>query len=337
VDLLQIEHHQVDECVVAVPSGVLTLASYARLRDRLLKLAADQPMAVIVDLRDLQVEDDTLLSVFPAVAMISATPPVPLALAAGRGRLGELLGAGAIPRFVPTYPSVAAALAAAGDQPSRRRRQLDLPCTPAATDLARLWIQDVCAEWGIPQKRQLDAILRVGHELVENMVRHARTTGRLRLEQHHKGLTVAVADGSSSLPRIAPSGSSERTGGLVAVDALATAWGHHLHHPHGKTVWAVLPLPSTVMPPPAPSHRLLSLPLRTAFALTDLHVDELWLRYVGLCGSMSQASLTEILGGSDLRRGDYDILAHAFNEYFAEQGVAYSVPYAGDSELSEPD
>jgi hypothetical protein len=99
----------------------------------------------------------------------------------------------------------------------------------------------------------------------------------------------------------------------------------------------MLPFPSAAAPPPAPPRRMVSLSLRTAFALSDLHVNELWLRYVGLGGSMSHRWLSEVLEGGELWRGDYDILTHALNEYFAEQGDGYSVPYAGDSELGNPD
>ena len=333
--LLRIDRHARGDCVVVTPVGVLRLVSYVSLRDTLLELVAEHPMAVVVDLHDLQVDEASLLSVFPAVAMVSAAPPVPLLLAGGRGRLAQLLVSGAVPWFVPTYPTVRAALDAASAKPARRRRQRDLPCTSAAPRQARQWIRQMCDEWELPAGEPLDTAVIVASELVENMVRHARTPGRLRLEQHRSGLTVAVSDGSGDPPFLRPEGGSDPVGGLAVVDALASVWGHHLRHPHGKVVWAVLPFPAARPLPVAP--RVPVLPLRTAFALADLGIHALWLRCVGLGGALSQARLTAALSGDDVDRRDHDLIAHALNEHFAGSDLAYSVPYGGDGDITDPD
>ena len=51
------------------PHGELTLSTYARMRDALLKCALELPRAVVVDLDELRVPADTTLVVFSSVRM----------------------------------------------------------------------------------------------------------------------------------------------------------------------------------------------------------------------------------------------------------------------------
>lgn len=336
VALLRIDRYAEGDCVVLAPVGVLDVRSYGRLREALVKASAEQPAALVVDLRRLQVADVTLLSVFPAVSTMSPTPSLPLLLAAAGRTLQRMLDTGAVPHFVPTYPSVSAALASAAERPPRQRRQLDLPCSSAAARSARLWIRELCAEWDLPDTAVVDAAVQVGSELVENMVLHARTPGRLRMELHGAGLTVAVADGSSRPPYLRPAGERAQVSGLGVVDELATAWGHRLQIPDGKVVWVVLPLPPLGTGPPVP-RRVPTLPLRTGLALTGLGMQELFSRYAEQGGRLSAAELVDALTRPDLGRPEYDAVALALNDHFTERGESYEVPHAGDAELSDPE
>ena len=94
--------------MVATPVGTLDLASYASLRDTLLKLAADEPLALIVRLGPgFTVPSRAMLSVFTTVWMkISQWPDIPLVLLAeteshrrDRGSQREV-GDRALPRAV---------------------------------------------------------------------------------------------------------------------------------------------------------------------------------------------------------------------------------------------
>lgn len=324
---LGIGHHRRDDVTVVTPAGVLDTASYPRLRDTLLKFLAEQPIAVVVDLSGLEVPDEVVLSVFPTVAMVSVTPPVPLLLAAAGAQLGPLLDAGGVTRFVPTYPTVSAAVDAATSKPMRRCRLLDLLCSPSTSQAARLWVRERCAEWALPDGDPLETVTLVASELVDNMIRHARTDGRLRLEQHRSGLTVAVSDRSPRPPVLRAREAGQPAGGLAVVDALATTWSHRPIGFDGKVVWAVLPFP-TARPGDAPPPRWVStVELQDGVARAALEPDDLWLRYVGLGGSLSAKGLAAALSGEVVLPADHDYVARALNEFFDETGDDYSVPY----------
>jgi hypothetical protein len=55
----------------------------------------------------------------------------------------------------------------------------------------------------------------------------------------------------------------------------------------------------------------------------------LWTRYVGLGGKVGLGAMVEYLSGSrELERLEEDILAHALNEAFVDQGLNHPVPYS---------
>lgn len=317
---LRIGHHRSGDVSVVVPTGMLDVHTYPHLRDTLLKRLAEQPGAVVVDLSGLEVADPVVVSVFPAVAMVSATPPVPLLLAAAGACLAELLERGAVNRFVPTHPTVAAAVAAAAGEPVRRRRLLDLACTPSASQQARRWVRERCAEWALPDGDPVDTVVVVASELVENMVRHARTGGRLRLEQHRHGLTVAVSDGSLTPPVLRAPDQGHHAGGLAVVDALATAWGHRQIGFDGKVVWAALPFPAARPGDAPPPRRVPVGGLRAGVARAGLGPDELWRRYVALGGALSARGLAAALSRDVVAHADHERVARAVDEYLAETG-----------------
>lgn len=252
VDLL-LETHFQDRTLVVRPVGELIPATYERLRDGLLKVAAEEPAAIVVDLTGMRAAIASLLTVFPTVRdRISDWPGVPLVLAAARPPLRALLEFSAAPRFVPTYCSVSDALDALDAAPPRPRCQAELPCELASAGLARKLVAQTCHEWGIPG--MVAAAEIVASELTDNMVHHARSEGWLRLELRGNMLAIAVADADPRPPRLRVPGLRAAGGrGLVLVDKLSRRWGTALRPPDGKVVWAVLTVASRMRTTAHPS------------------------------------------------------------------------------------
>ncbi|MGQ0481659.1 MAG: hypothetical protein ACT4O0_11635 [Pseudonocardia sp.] len=208
---MRITAHQRDGQTVVVPSGSLDVRTYPVLCDVMMRHIADGPSALIVDLDQLQVTPDGPISV----------------------------------EFrVPDQGTA-----------SRRRAELDVPASTISAAQARRWITAVLASWDLagapcgsgavpPDTLAEDAVL-IGSELVENLIRHARTEGRLRLELRPYGLLIAAQDGNPEPPKQGPLHVLARGGrGLAVIDQLAIVWGHDPRWCGGKVVWAVLDLPA---------------------------------------------------------------------------------------------
>jgi anti-sigma regulatory factor (Ser/Thr protein kinase) len=236
---LLLDTHFQGHTLVARPVGELTPETYERLRDGLLRCAAEEPAAIVVDLASMRAAIASLLTVFPLVCdRISNWPGVPLVLAAARQPLRRLLDFSAVPRFVPTYRSVNEALEGLEAAPRRRRRQMELPCDPASSRLARRLVEQACHEWGIAEMAT-DAVV-IASELTDNMVCHARSEGWLRLKLRSNIFTIAVADADPRPPQLrVPNLRAAGGRGLVLVDKLSRSWGTS-RLPEGKVVWAVL-------------------------------------------------------------------------------------------------
>lgn len=235
---LQLDHRYQDATALVVrPVGVLTLESYRGLRDALLKCAAQDPPAIVIDTDSMRTSDKSALAVFPAVWMrISDWPGVPMALVSARQPLCTLLDLSAVPRVVPTFRSVADALRAL---PSRRRRTMQLRCEPTSPRLVRQVVEQTCRQWGIPGTAE-EAVLVVS-ELTENMIQHARSDGWLRLELRGQILTIAVADADPRPPRLCPPEKRQGGGrGLVLIARMSRRWGSAPQPRGGKVVWATL-------------------------------------------------------------------------------------------------
>lgn len=88
-------------------------------------------------------------------------------------------------------------------------------------------------------ERLVDDALVVVSELVANVVRHAGTVSTLELELggHGPTLRIALADGSSTAPRLRRAHPSEEDDrGMAILAALSDRWGIELHV-GGKRVW----------------------------------------------------------------------------------------------------
>jgi len=240
---LSCELSELQGATIVRPAGVLDIRTYPELRDVLLKCAADQPRAVIVDLGRLEITSDYLASVFITVWLrITQWSTMRLVVVPGPAH-AALSWRGPMRRFVAVEPTVLAALDNLGAPPPRRRAELWLPPSPLSVRAATRFVTDTCHNWGVEPLTAPAAT--VAGELVENAAEHARSPARLRLEWRLDRLTVAVADDDTravSLPRPGPQ-TPEPGSGLQLVAHLAHATGWSRTHSGGKVVWAVLRLP----------------------------------------------------------------------------------------------
>ena len=55
--------------------------------------------------------------------------------------------------------------------------------------------------------------------------------------------------------------------------------------------------------------------------------EELWVAYFTLGGAAGPDTVRSYLGGAQLSRMDYDLLATAINDRFVDQGGDHPVPY----------
>lgn len=104
-------------------------------------------------------------------------------------------------------------------------------CAPAT---ARASVRAACAP-AFPQLVD-DALLLVS-EVVTNAVEHGRAPVRLSVDCDPDGITVAVEDGSPTLPRTRRIDRRRHSGrGLVLVQSIAAEWGVR-RTGNGKQVW----------------------------------------------------------------------------------------------------
>jgi anti-sigma regulatory factor (Ser/Thr protein kinase) len=119
--------------------------------------------------------------------------------------------------------------------------RLELPGTPVAPSVARLFVRNLCREWGA--EAVCDVAELLSSELVTNAVIHARSTVELEAAYDDSSvLRIDVYDRSpdevvrSPHP---PADGAEGGRGLAIVARLAFRWGVDPCSP-GKRVWFTL-------------------------------------------------------------------------------------------------
>jgi anti-sigma regulatory factor (Ser/Thr protein kinase) len=85
-------------------------------------------------------------------------------------------------------------------------------------------------------------VLLVVHELVANVVDHAKTPFRLVLRQPDSVMQIYVQDESKRSPEMRPADNRAFRGrGLRMISSIAERWGFQ-EEGDGKTVWAIIPV-----------------------------------------------------------------------------------------------
>ena len=228
---------------VLTVEGVLDGTTYGQLRDTVIKVALEVPRAVIIDITGLLVPAESALAVFTSARWhVSVWPDVPLALVCEHAQGRDAIARNGITRYMPVYSSVGSACAAVDNDaivPQRLRAHAQLPAVDSSLHRARELLTDWLSAWSRGDLIPVASV--VADVLVENVLRHTRSSPGLRVESKGDSLTVAVEDGSRTAaarherPRLG----SETVSGLAVVAALARAWGS-TPTSTGKTVWAVI-------------------------------------------------------------------------------------------------
>jgi anti-anti-sigma regulatory factor len=216
---------------VLVAAGMLRLDSAAVLRTAALKVLADRPTALVLDLAGVDVVEPAAATVLPLIDQYAAVrAEVPLLIAAPPPPVRTALRRLGV--TVPVYDTRAAALTAAATRPVPSRVRLAFDVDLGAPAAARRTVRLACERWDLgPALAERAA--QVANELVSNVVQHAGTGGTVLLTRRPAHLHLAVRDGSRA-PPVAGAGY-----GLALVAGLTSTWGVR-DAPDGKVVWATL-------------------------------------------------------------------------------------------------
>lgn len=130
------------------------------------------------------------------------------------------------------------------------RDELDLALVPDAPALGRRFaLARLDAVFGEALPPDMaDDVAVVVSELVTNAVRAQAREIRLAIAVHRREINVVVTDDAPGTPRLTRADLQPHGRGLPIVDALAASWGVQPGSDVGKSVWAVLKVPSDVVP-----------------------------------------------------------------------------------------
>ncbi|GID90898.1 hypothetical protein Adi01nite_03100 [Amorphoplanes digitatis] len=238
--MLTCETTSLETAVVVRVAGVLTPANAATVSAALGKALVNHPPVVVVDLDELELVDDAVLTMFAAFARSAADwPGCPVLISAADIEVREALERLGVDRSTPVFVDLAEALQEAGGIPAPRRYHHRLPPTPGAPGLARQAVRGACARWGLSEP--VEAAELIVTELVSNAVKHAGGASELLISLRKRFLHLSVRDGGDGLPvRTPPNpGTVEGGRGLLLIEAMASGWGV-VPLAEGKVVWATM-------------------------------------------------------------------------------------------------
>jgi anti-sigma regulatory factor (Ser/Thr protein kinase) len=217
--------------------GQLDVNSAATLRTTVLKCLADEPAAIILDLKNLICPANAPLTILTALARAAAAwPGIPLVAHSAAADLVERLRTMAVTWSVTVVPDAAAAAVHLSKAKGPASVRMDLVST---SDLAhiRATARQVCERAGRPAVA--DTVEVVVTELATNALCHGTGSRTVILSASPYHLHVAVRDGSAEVPHVREPGDDEHGRGLHIVEALSTAWGSTPTR-DGKVVWATV-------------------------------------------------------------------------------------------------
>lgn len=235
-------HAQGNISVLTV-DGVLDSSTYRQLRDSVIKVALEQPRAVIVDVTELDVPAESAWSVFTSARWhVTVWPGVPVVLVCRLLRGRDALLRNGITRRVPVYPTLDSARAAIRDddaKPPPRRAHAQLPAVHSSLRRARALLTEWLMAWSVADLIPVASV--VLDVFATNVLEHTQSPIDLLVESTGSTVTIAVEDASR---RPAALHEDSRRGGgaisgLAVVAALARNWGS-APTPTGKTVWAII-------------------------------------------------------------------------------------------------
>jgi hypothetical protein len=237
---LQVGVIDVGEARVLTLVGALNAATYAPIRDAIVRAALDEPDSVVIDVTRLSVREDPAWAVFTSARwQIAEWPNVPVAMvcAHGQGRNGAQRNG--ITRYVPMYETLESALAelsADGLHRYRRRSRASLPSQRSSIrkcrELTAVWLTD----WA--RTDFIHVVSTVATELVEAALAETDRNFALRLETDGSTVSVAIQHVGIVNPVYRKS-ARDNVSGLDLVAGNSRAWGNYTTTA-GNTVWAVV-------------------------------------------------------------------------------------------------
>ncbi|MCG8917277.1 ATP-binding protein [Actinokineospora sp. PR83] len=160
-----------------------------------------------------------------------------------------------VPAFDGRRAVAGAVNGVAPDSGRVRRLATRLPAAESSVAESRDFVSAALGSWAVPRAELGDIVLAVS-ELVTNAIEHGCGEVDVEVVLVTGVVRLRVGDHSAGLPvRQAPTLLSERSRGLVIVEALSTAWGYEsiagaVGTDAGKWVWAdfavSVPLPEAV-------------------------------------------------------------------------------------------
>jgi anti-anti-sigma regulatory factor len=218
--------------------GKLTARTYVPIRDAVIKAALDQPTAVIIDVNELEVPDDSGWAVFTSARWhVQQWPQVVIALACGDPAVHQRLDRMSIAHYVPVFTGVAAATRAIRDGLCRYRRHARtyISHNEFGVRVAESFVRYHLTQWAM--ECHTPVAVTVATIFVENALRHTGDGCDMRLESIDEDVVIAVSDASKVPAARREPVEGAVPAGLDIVDAICRHWGS-APIPTGKTVWA---------------------------------------------------------------------------------------------------
>jgi anti-anti-sigma regulatory factor len=229
------------DCLLTV-EGVLDTTTYLKLRDSIIKVALDEPRAVLVDVNGLDVPSSSAWSVFTSARWhVSTWPDIPVVLISGRAEHQSTIARTGVTRYVPAHTSVDAALATLSDdrRGARRRIRAELPATLASLRAARALVADCLSAWS--QAELTPVAMVIVNVFVENVLQHTVSQPVVVVESGGTSVSISVRDDNVA-PAVRhedPYRGGDPVSGLAIVASVCRAWGS-MPTSSGKAVWAVV-------------------------------------------------------------------------------------------------
>jgi anti-anti-sigma regulatory factor len=219
-------------------SGVLNALTYLDVRDAVVKVAVDEPRAVIIDVNDLAVRDCESWAVFTSARWcVQQWPEIPIVLVAGDPAIRKRLIALSVARYVPVYDTLVAASDAIGGGTSRysHRARERFEQHASSVSAALIFVHEHLSAWSMRDRIPVaSTVLTV---FAENALSYTEAGFDVRLEGTDEEVVIAVSDSSPALAIRREKSFGSSPAGLDIVSALCGRWGN-TPTAAGKTVWA---------------------------------------------------------------------------------------------------
>lgn len=221
--------------------GVLDGETYLPLRDMVIGAALEEPLAVVVDVTDLDVPADSAWLAFTSARRhVDRWPDVPITLVCEHTAGRDAIARSGVDRYVPVHPTVESAVDAlqrTDPRWERHRALAELPADISSLSRGRRLVAGWLTAWS--RSELITAAKVIATAFIENVLAHTDSAPRLRLESENGIVTVAVEDSSHRIPGLREGPATSAPTGLRTVSILCRMWGT-APTPSGKTVWAII-------------------------------------------------------------------------------------------------